>query len=219
MFECFYILCLQFSLTHRGCDLFFHCCCSVSLCKLPPSQIDRPLDESILSAMEEGTLPLSQIPKARRKNYMAKVLIAKVRMLALVSTSKLIISKLNSYLIYLYVIQLLYQQHVWVTNCKVRSETSRFERKASLLIEEVSTGEDEEEGLQMTRELQCAICLSRYKNGEKICFSQNEKCHHAFHKRCLEAWLAEHEECPCCRLPYVRQVQESSDRNGEDIEC
>lgn len=67
---------------------FFRWCCSVAFCKPPSSRRDGPLNESTLRAMEEGTLPLSQVPQARRKEYMAKVLIPKVRMLALLSSSK-----------------------------------------------------------------------------------------------------------------------------------
>ena len=37
------------------------------------------MSESVLQAMEDGTLPLSQVPTERRREYMAKVVVAKVR--------------------------------------------------------------------------------------------------------------------------------------------
>lgn len=54
--------------------------------------------------------------------------------------------------------------------------------------------------------LLCAICLDTYRSGDEICSSPNISCRHYFHKACAEAWLLNHDECPCCRSCYVRAL-------------
>mmetsp|Transcript_44272 Transcript_44272/g.106648 ORF Transcript_44272/g.106648 Transcript_44272/m.106648 type:complete len:429 (-) Transcript_44272:63-1349(-) len=49
----------------------------------------------------------------------------------------------------------------------------------------------------------CAICVTAYKPDDEICWSNNHQCHHCFHKECIQEWLLRHEECPCCRLPFL----------------
>mmetsp|Transcript_8821 Transcript_8821/g.13339 ORF Transcript_8821/g.13339 Transcript_8821/m.13339 type:complete len:250 (-) Transcript_8821:2634-3383(-) len=51
---------------------------------------------------------------------------------------------------------------------------------------------------------ECAICMSRYKHGDAICWSQNEKCFHAYHLSCMVEWLMKHNECPMCRRNFFR---------------
>jgi hypothetical protein len=60
----------------------------------------------------------------------------------------------------------------------------------------------------------CAICLNEYINGDEICFSQNKQCNHIFHRQCISEWLLTHEECPCCRFPYI-SLDEDDDPTGE----
>lgn len=55
----------------------------------------------------------------------------------------------------------------------------------------------------------CAICVATYKHGEEICWSNNNQCHHFFHKACIEEWLLLHEDCPCCRLPFLESEEKS----------
>jgi hypothetical protein len=50
---------------------------------------------------------------------------------------------------------------------------------------------------------ECAICLSRFAEGEVVCESNNPHCHHAYHRDCLEPWLLRHERCPICREVYL----------------
>lgn len=50
----------------------------------------------------------------------------------------------------------------------------------------------------------CSICLSDYEVGDIVCWSSNEECNHAFHKECIMDWLIRNQNCPCCRLPYVK---------------
>lgn len=55
---------------------------------------------------------------------------------------------------------------------------------------------------------QCAICLADFANGDEISWSQNKQCHHMFHQNCVLRWLLKHEDCPCCRRPYLKIVDE-----------
>ena len=56
----------------------------------------------------------------------------------------------------------------------------------------------------------CPICIERYKEGEEIAWSLNERCHHAFHYGCISDWLMKHDECPMCRMNYL-----NLDESGE----
>lgn len=52
----------------------------------------------------------------------------------------------------------------------------------------------------------CAICLSSYEIGDKVVWSSNEKCNHAFHVDCIVEWLIKMQEgtpCPCCRQEFT----------------
>lgn len=45
--------------------------------------------------------------------------------------------------------------------------------------------------------LECSVCLSLFKDGEKLCVMP--KCEHVFHLECVNKWLAGHTTCPFCR--------------------
>jgi len=49
----------------------------------------------------------------------------------------------------------------------------------------------------------CAICLDAFNEGDAVSSSNNPNCKHHFHQSCMENWLMKHEECPCCRRPYL----------------
>lgn len=51
--------------------------------------------------------------------------------------------------------------------------------------------------------VECQICLSDFQVGDKICWSNNPQCVHAFHIDCLEPWLMKHNHCPLCRNDYL----------------
>lgn len=42
---------------------------------------------------------------------------------------------------------------------------------------------------------ECAICIDRIERGEQ----QSLKCGHYFHKKCIDEWLTQKNECPICR--------------------
>ncbi|KAJ7956879.1 RING/U-box superfamily protein [Quillaja saponaria] len=69
--------------------------------------------------------------------------------------------------------------------------------------------------------LDCSVCLSEFKDGEKI---RNLNCKHSFHKDCLDKWLQQYwATCPLCRnnvLPedVVARYQLKSHVHGSDGE-
>lgn len=48
-------------------------------------------------------------------------------------------------------------------------------------------------------ELECAVCLSEFCDGEKIRLLP--KCNHGFHVECIDMWFYSHSTCPLCRNP------------------
>uniref|UniRef100_A0A0D9XND7 RING-type domain-containing protein n=1 Tax=Leersia perrieri TaxID=77586 RepID=A0A0D9XND7_9ORYZ len=44
---------------------------------------------------------------------------------------------------------------------------------------------------------ECAICLGDFAAGDKV--RVLPRCHHGFHVRCVDTWLAVHSSCPTCR--------------------
>jgi hypothetical protein len=59
----------------------------------------------------------------------------------------------------------------------------------------------------------CAICLAIYRTGDEISESANSRCNHQFHRQCIEQWLLQHDNCPCCRKIYLVDV------DGEESEA
>jgi hypothetical protein len=52
----------------------------------------------------------------------------------------------------------------------------------------------------------CAICLGSYDEGDKVVWSSNQTCQHAFHKDCVVGWLVKFQPetpCPCCRQEFT----------------
>ncbi|KAL9229661.1 hypothetical protein vseg_005105 [Gypsophila vaccaria] len=52
---------------------------------------------------------------------------------------------------------------------------------------------------------ECVICLSEFKNGEKVRILP--KCNHGFHVKCIDKWLSSHCSCPTCRQSLVDTCQ------------
>ena len=98
--------------------------------------------------------------------------------------------------------------------------------------------EGEGGGVEATREVPngCAVCMDPFGIADRICWSSNAGCPHAFHEKCLVNWLlvlgrrrrmrmlqtpSEDVDltdydmlCPCCRQDFV--VKTGVGSNGED---
>ncbi|KRX04542.1 hypothetical protein PPERSA_04357 [Pseudocohnilembus persalinus] len=48
-------------------------------------------------------------------------------------------------------------------------------------------------------EIDCAICLSGF---EKLQTQAEMPCKHKFHKKCIDEWLVQKQECPLCKRKY-----------------
>lgn len=52
-------------------------------------------------------------------------------------------------------------------------------------------------------ETDCPICLGEFADGEKV--RVLPICHHGFHVRCIDVWLASRASCPTCRQSLLEQ--------------
>ena len=52
----------------------------------------------------------------------------------------------------------------------------------------------------ITNECSCTICMCKYKKGEYKRILP--KCKHKFHKKCIDKWFKDNNECPICRCNY-----------------
>jgi len=84
-------------------------------------------------------------------------------------------------------------------------EASLVDRKAG---DDSSTGEDQDE--KDLTENQCAICLMNFDKGVKTSTSLLHQCHE-FHHDCLTAWLVKHDDCPCCRRPFIAHMEQQKE--------
>ncbi|KAL9377929.1 hypothetical protein Peur_029264 [Populus x canadensis] len=57
------------------------------------------------------------------------------------------------------------------------------------------------EKITRPRSRECAVCLSEFTEGERV---RKLKCHHTFHKECLDKWLHQSmATCPLCRTAVL----------------
>ncbi|KAA8533977.1 hypothetical protein F0562_031494 [Nyssa sinensis] len=59
----------------------------------------------------------------------------------------------------------------------------------------------------------CPICLGEFAEGDNV--RVLPKCHHGFHVRCIDIWLASHSSCPTCRQSLLEQPASA---DAEDME-
>jgi len=65
----------------------------------------------------------------------------------------------------------------------------------------------------------CSICLSEYKIGEKIVYSDNVECNHFFHKECLIMWfMKKRVSCPNCRCEFIHIEDMNNTNNDNSLE-
>ena len=85
-------------------------------------------------------------------------------------------------------------------------------RKSTLLLADVMDAETTTKHVSVEP---CAICLNDYQRDEILCWSQNTRCKHFFHRDCMEEWLLKHHECPCCRNNYLSLGDGDDDDVGQ----
>ena len=57
----------------------------------------------------------------------------------------------------------------------------------------------------------CAICLADYEDGEQV---RVLPCRHAFHRACIDTWLARNNACPYCKRVVDRSAAAAAARAG-----
>ena len=53
---------------------------------------------------------------------------------------------------------------------------------------------------------QCALCAKDFQDGVEVYESNNLKCRHIYHKRCLDKWLNFQYSCPQCNEVFALQT-------------
>lgn len=48
----------------------------------------------------------------------------------------------------------------------------------------------------------CAICLEKFTNNDLI---SDIRCKHAFHKKCINTWIKEKNNCPLCKRDLINK--------------
>ena len=103
-----------------------------------------------------------------------------------------------------------------------------------VLLEEAVNNDDANANSATTRLIfpECAICLNEYKVDERISWSQEDDCDHAFHETCILRWfltLSSREDarqqrrsyevecnlhCPMCRQDFIASPSNALSRNS-----
>lgn len=64
------------------------------------------------------------------------------------------------------------------------------------------------------RATDCPICLGEFLDGEDV--RVLPKCHHGFHVKCIDIWLASHYSCPTCRQSLLEQPSPCPEYDAAD---
>ncbi|XP_076439661.1 RING finger protein 122-like [Babylonia areolata] len=65
-------------------------------------------------------------------------------------------------------------------------------------------------GTKKVKNDMCPVCLEEFEQAEKVAVS---RCHHGFHTKCLQQWLAQHNTCPMCKC-QVGTSGQAGERTG-----
>ncbi|KAF8377252.1 hypothetical protein HHK36_030627 [Tetracentron sinense] len=116
----------------------------------------------------------------------------------------------------------LFQSISWSFRSSHKRWRSNTRKYLALIEEKIPTIRYRRE---LTPELiECAVCLSEFREGEKI---RKVQCKHIFHKDCLDKWL-QHDSatCPLCRSTVLpekigvehRELENEGEYDGSDEE-
>lgn len=59
----------------------------------------------------------------------------------------------------------------------------------------------------------CAVCLSKYEEGEEV--RELPMCKHSFHAPCIDKWFCSYFRCPLCRAPMGVNLLQSQNSREE----
>ncbi|KAK7262417.1 hypothetical protein RJT34_29990 [Clitoria ternatea] len=63
-----------------------------------------------------------------------------------------------------------------------------------------------------TMNIDCAICLGEYEEGEWLKLLPN--CSHRFHIRCIDTWFESHSNCPLCRTVVLHLLPANNNQES-----
>ena len=86
--------------------------------------------------------------------------------------------------------------------------------KCNLILSDAASADMDSTDDSFGEQPLCAICLNVYQEGDTICWSRNSECDHVFHHECIEEWLLQHDDCPCCRSVYL-ELKDDTNRNDK----
>jgi hypothetical protein len=85
------------------------------------------------------------------------------------------------------------------------NNTLSNQRQKSNLVLSFCDGDDDNNDDEKSESSvpKCPVCWEAYAENDKICWSRNPRCNHAFHVECIKLWLLTHARCPVCRNKYL----------------
>nr|KYP58571.1 RING-H2 finger protein ATL1O [Cajanus cajan] len=70
-------------------------------------------------------------------------------------------------------------------------------------------------GEEMAVNVECAICLGEFEEGEWIKLLPN--CTHGFHVSCIDTWFRSHSNCPLCRSCVAHYTDSCEREESEEF--
>ncbi|PKU67874.1 E3 ubiquitin-protein ligase [Dendrobium catenatum] len=98
------------------------------------------------------------------------------------------------------------QSHSSCPLCRVKTKTVTEKNKEN--VKEASPAGncgEKGKGHQM-----CAVCLSKFDDGEDI--KVLPECKHCFHVQCIDLWLKSHSSCPLCRVKTKTVTEKNKEK-------
>mmetsp|Transcript_2904 Transcript_2904/g.3327 ORF Transcript_2904/g.3327 Transcript_2904/m.3327 type:complete len:200 (-) Transcript_2904:27-626(-) len=126
------------------------------------------------------------------------------------------------------------------TSCDFKTSSDKNIDLSTVPSEDASSEHNCDHELVNTDDLrlirpECSICLNEYKVGDRLCWSPNKNCPHAFHAECITQWLLTlgkgqtvvfrrdmsihcdfKMQCPVCRGNFIR-TSENATSEDEDV--
>lgn len=96
-------------------------------------------------------------------------------------------------------------------------EDSTLDATTTATLDAADNDDDDDNGAEIeSDEMQCAVCIEKFQDGDEYCSSHNQNCLHHFHRHCIVEWLLTHDDCPCCRRDYLGFESDDNDEEDDD---